>query len=184
MTEKKSHQWRFMTLAIIFCVICMIYLGRLFYIQISGRSDSYDKGTTVRRVTVQAVRGEIYDRNGNALVSNRYTYDLVLSHAAFNATNNLRSVNSACLQMLEGLRKNPEEGKNLREEKFFPFDGAYPYYSYSEDAVDGTSVIYYRLQRVLSDLGMEPDTTVEELVAHYAEKYDLLMVEELAGQKK
>ena len=71
MSENHSHLWRYMTVAVIFCLISVIYLGRLFYIQISGRDDGYDGGTTVRTVTIQAVRGEIYDRNGRALVSNR-----------------------------------------------------------------------------------------------------------------
>ena len=82
MTTQRTHLWRFMTVAIIFCLACVIYLGRLFYIQISGRDDRYSGETTPRTVTIRAVRGEIYDRNGVALVSNSYTYDLTLSHGS------------------------------------------------------------------------------------------------------
>lgn len=174
MSTKRSPTWQYMIIPVLFCVICVIYLGRLFYIQISGRDDGYAAGTDVRKVTVQAVRGEIYDRNGNALVSNRYTYDLTVSWAAFSNTD-VRGRNRACLQMLEGLRQNPEEGKNLREERFFPLGGAYPYYYFTEEATDGDSVVYYRLRRVISDLGLDEDCTAEELVEYYEETFELLV---------
>lgn len=174
MSENRTHLWRYMTVAVIFCLISVIYLGRLFYIQISGRDDGYDGGTTVRTVTIQAVRGEIYDRNGRALVSNRYSYDLTLPYAAFSAMD-LRSMNRTALQLLKALDANPEAGKNLHEERFFPLEGAYPYYTFSTEATDGESVIYYRLQRVLSDLGLKKGTTEEELVGYFVEHYELLM---------
>ena len=83
MSEKQHHSWRYAAIAVLFCLACVIYLGRLFYIQISGRDNQYASGTTVKKVTIQAVRGEIYDRNGNALVTNQSTYDLILSGNAF-----------------------------------------------------------------------------------------------------
>ena len=30
MSENRSHLWRYMTVAVIFCLISVIYLGRLF----------------------------------------------------------------------------------------------------------------------------------------------------------
>ena len=66
----KDHNLRYLSLVALFCIVAVIYLGRLFYIQISGREGSYDTSYTRRTVTVQAVRGELYDRNGKVLVKN------------------------------------------------------------------------------------------------------------------
>lgn len=177
MREKKSSLWRYMGVAILFCVVVMIYMGRLFYIQISGRGGQYDTGNTVSTVTIQAVRGEIYDRNGNALVSNRYSYDLVLSYAGVSKTETTE-MNRAALAMMEALEHGAQEGKNLRTERFFPFDGTYPNYAYSAEATDGQSLVYYRLLRVFSDLKMEKDTTAKELSGYYVERYALLQKDE------
>ncbi len=156
----------------VFCLVCMIYLGRLFYIQVSGKENDYDTDTTTREVTVQAVRGEIYDRNGVKLVANRYSYELSVAHAQFYSMYP-HERNEACLQIIKALQSCNAEG--VREERFFPFEGsAYPFYSYSDDTTDGDSLRYYRLKRVLGDLGLEADTTAEELCDYYVKKYELL----------
>ncbi|MBE6602568.1 MAG: hypothetical protein E7637_08745 [Ruminococcaceae bacterium] len=172
--EKTVRKWRFMGVAVLFCVISVIYLGRLFYIQISGRVRGTEQKNEIRTVTIQAVRGEIFDRNGELLVGNRYTYDLVLSYKTFSSMD-VREANRECLQILQGLSENPEEGSNLREERYFPFEGTYPYYRYSEAALDGESVVYFRLQRVLSDLKLDGDLTAKELAEYYIDAHGLLM---------
>ena len=171
----RNYTMRYLGIVGIFCLICIIYLGRLFYIQISGKENSYDTGTTTRTVTVQAVRGEIYDRNGVKLVANRYTYKLSVVHAQFYAMYP-RQKNDVCLGIREALNACAVEG--VREERFFPFEGsAYPYYSYSADATDGESLRYYRLKRVLKDIGLKEDATAEELCEYYVEKYELLQTD-------
>ena len=174
MASNRTSPWRYLAIAVAFCLICVIYLGRLFYIQISGRDDQYGSGTTVRTVTVQAVRGEIYDRNGKALVTNRYTYDLMLSSSFLSLPNS--RANDTCLKLINALQSTAEGNKHV--ERFFPLDGAYPYYSFSAEATDGDSVVYYRLRRVLGDLDMKTDATAKELVDHYVKTYGLLGVDE------
>ena len=175
MNTKQHPAWRYVAIAVLFCLACVVYLGRLFYIQISGRDNQYASGTEVHRVTIQAVRGEIYDRNGNALVTNRYSYDLILSGNAFVSLADKRA-NDTCLLLLDALESTAEDNKH--QEKFFPMEGAYPYYRYSEAATDGESVIYYRLRRVLGDVGLAADATADQLVKHYVETYGLLAVDE------
>ena len=63
----------------IFLIVCLIFLGRLFYIQVID--DSYKLSATnqaLRHVTQYPVRGLIYDRNGNLLVYNEAAYDLMV----------------------------------------------------------------------------------------------------------
>ncbi|MBQ5834279.1 MAG: hypothetical protein IIW36_05635, partial [Clostridia bacterium] len=64
----QKHTWRYLATAVVFCLLCVTYLGRLFFIQIADRDPTYQTGTTTRTVTVQAARGKIYDRNGKVLV--------------------------------------------------------------------------------------------------------------------
>lgn len=171
MQKEQNRMWRYMAIAVIFCLACVIYLGRLFYIQISGRDSQYGGGTATRRVTVQAVRGEIYDCEGRPLVTNRYTYDLTLSYNSFSALGN-RISNGVCLSLIE-LTDDMNEGK-LREEKFFPFDGEYPHYRFSAEAADGESVRFYRLRRVLGDVGLDEDANEDKITDYYVETYGLL----------
>lgn len=170
-SSEHDHVFRYIIISVVFCVVCVFYLGRLFYIQISGRENAYDTGTTTKTVAVQAVRGEIFDRNGKKLVSNRYTYDLTISHAEFSSLTVYRS-NQACLQLVEALTSCGETG--ARVEKYFPFEGTYPYYYLSEEAAAGDSVSYYRMKRIIGDLRLEEDTTPEELVQYYTDQYQLL----------
>ncbi len=170
MSQDRNHALRYLAVIAVFCTVCVIYLGRLFYIQISGRETSYSTGTEIRTVSIQAVRGEIYDRNGVKLVENHYTYTLSVSHTQFYALS-VREKNEMCLQLLTALKACGAEQKDA--DRFFPFERQYPYYRYSAEACDDDSLIYSRLQRVFKDLGLEKDTTAEELRDVYVKKYDL-----------
>jgi penicillin-binding protein 2 len=165
---------RYLGIVALFCLICVIYLGRLFFIQISGRENAYEADITEREVTVQAVRGETYDRNGVKLVANRYSYDLHLMHSLFFSLS-LPERNEVCLEVQAALAKRGGEG--VREQKFFPFDGTYPNYTYSADTLDSDSIRAYRLKRLLDDVGLEADTTATELRDYYTETYDLLKID-------
>lgn len=165
--SRKSHVVRYLGIVAVFCLICVIYLGRLFYIQITGRSESYIGDTTTRVVTVQAVRGEIYDRNGVPLVKNRYTYDLTLSWASFHAQGQAEA-NRTALFLLEECDR-----ENAHVEKYFPFRGQYPDYTLLPEAADGESILYYRLARVLKSIGLSTDSSPEKIAAYYCDTYGL-----------
>lgn len=167
----QNRIWRYLFVVVAFCLVSVIYLGRLFYIQISGRDATVAEQTVTKTVTVQAVRGEIYDRNGKILVSNRYNYDVVLSRSALMSLGNAGR-NRVYLQLLDALRVCSAEGTHT--ESYFPFEGTYPNYSYSAAVRSGDSVEYYRLQRVLSDLSLKSNLSAEKLVVHYVDAYRLL----------
>ena len=172
--NNRTHTLRYLGIVTLFCLICVIYLGRLFFIQISGRENEYKADITTREVTVQAVRGEIYDRNGVKLVANRYSYDLSFAHSQFYSLS-LQERNTVCLSVQNALDKRGGEG--VREQKFFPFDGTYPNYTYSADTLDGDSIRAYRLKRVLSDVGLKADATATDLRDYYTDTYDLLQLD-------
>ena len=70
-----------MILLLLFSLVLTLYAGRLFFLQIidtDGNTDNTATYTTL--TTVRAARGDILDRNGNVLVGNRASYDLVFNH--------------------------------------------------------------------------------------------------------
>ena len=72
---------RAIALLLIFAAILSLYSIRLFNLQIvetDGKTENLDVYVTQTRV--KAARGDILDRNGNILVGNRASYDLVFNH--------------------------------------------------------------------------------------------------------
>ena len=168
MPPKNRHTLRPLFIVAVFCLICVIYLGRLFYIQIAGKADLYNAGTTTRTVTIRAVRGEIYDRNGKPLVKNQYSYDLTLTYSSFASLDN-KTANKTALFLLAECEK---EGKHT--EKYFPFDGQYPSYTFSAASKDPESAVNYRFNRVQKDMGLRSDLTATEIGDYFVKLYDLL----------
>ena len=81
MKKKREHLFRYITIGAFYVVVCLIFLVRLINIQIAGKdyyTETFHDGYYYRTVPIQAQRGEIFDRNGNALVSNVYSYSLYL----------------------------------------------------------------------------------------------------------
>ncbi len=67
------------TVIAIFLIIGIIYITRLFYIQVIDKSYALSANNNVLRyVTVYPARGLIYDRNGKLLVYNEAVYDLMV----------------------------------------------------------------------------------------------------------
>ena len=62
-----------------FCLIVIIYICRLFYIQVIDDKYKLDaQNNAFRYMTEYPVRGYIYDRNGKLLVFNEASYDLMI----------------------------------------------------------------------------------------------------------
>lgn len=64
----------------VFCIVGLIYLARLFYIQVLD--DTYSLGASknsINRVIETPYRGQIYDRNNKLLVDNTPVYDLYVT---------------------------------------------------------------------------------------------------------
>lgn len=169
----KNHAIRYLAIVAVFCAVCVVYLGRLFYIQISGREGQYDDETDVEYIKVQAVRGEIYDRNGKKLVGNHYTYDMVFSVDFLNL--DTHEQNATCLEVLALI----DGWEELRPTVYSPFGEGqeYPFlYSYADwvaSSATHSSVLSWLEQR-----GLEKNATAEQLVDYYVEAYDLLAVDE------
>ena len=78
---ERISRFRSMILLLLFTLVICLYAGKLFFLQIidtDGNTDNTATYTTL--TTVRAARGDILDRNGNVLVGNRASYDLVFNH--------------------------------------------------------------------------------------------------------
>ena len=86
---ERISRFRSMILLLLFSLVLMLYAGRLFFLQIidtKGNTDNTATYTTL--TTVRAARGDILDRNGNVLVGNRASYDLVFNHYVIKSADN------------------------------------------------------------------------------------------------
>ena len=101
--ERVSRNRAVMLLLIFGCIIAL-YAIKLFDLQIietDGNTDNIAKYTTI--TTVRAARGDILDRNGNVLVGNRASYDLVFNHyviTSYSGTNDaLYTLHKKCQEL-------------------------------------------------------------------------------------
>ena len=155
----KRPSFRIAFVGILFVLICLVYFARMFVIVATADpDDKIETGTYTRTEPIQALRGEIYDRNGNKLVYNEYSYDMVFDYDAMAATQVERNV--TILQAVNALKERGIEKQ--RSESSFPFNGTYPNYTYTAEARDGNSNIYYRLLKRIAEDELETDAPVNK----------------------
>ena len=77
--EKNNFSSRAIILFVIIMLSLLAVLIQVFTLQISGYNDYQIAALKNKNYTVpvQALRGEIFDRNGRALVKNEPTFDLI-----------------------------------------------------------------------------------------------------------
>ena len=169
MRDNRKTLIRIFAVAIVFAVICLIYFVKMINVTLNAGPKIIVTDTYERREPIAALRGQIYDRNGKVLIYNEYSYDLVFDYDAMAATNVDR--NYAILQVVYALRSTGNAGKAA--ESSFPFEGKYPEYSYSDEATDGESTIYYRLlKRIAQDeLEDECDVAKNQLTVAYLDEF-------------
>ena len=148
-TRSISRLWG---LGIAFLLVCAFYVIRLGILELSSQNIGGHKqdGTTERTVVVQAVRGQIYDRNGVPLVVNAYTYDLTLDYSVLPKDQTAR--NDAVLKALLMLEECGEVGKFVTYD--FPFEGYYPNYVYTSVVSDPASNSYDTFLEVVETNGL------------------------------
>ena len=80
-----NYKNRYNIIITIFILCIVIFIIRLFYIQVINENYKYSANSNVLRYEVQqAVRGLIYDRDSNLIVTNSPAYDLMIIPREFN----------------------------------------------------------------------------------------------------
>ena len=78
---ERISRFRATILLLVFALILSFFVFKMYDLQIVETGGVIDNTTTFTTITrVKAARGDILDRNGNKLVGNRASYDLVLNH--------------------------------------------------------------------------------------------------------
>ena len=169
MNKKNKALLRLFAVGAVFLAVCLVFVIRIINIASSSTTDRIETGTYIRQEVIYAQRGEIYDRNGNKLVYNKYTYDLVLDYDAMAATQAQR--NHDILALLEAIENTGNSHKISQES--FPFDGTYPNYTYKAESLDGKSNVYYRLLKRIAENELETDSEKpkNELTVSYLDSF-------------
>ena len=162
---------RLIAIGAVFLVVALIYLVQLITVRVFGSNSGlfsiYDGGISKTTVSVSAVRGDIYDRNGVLLVTDRTLRDLSFTYEAIPDTS--KEFNVTIAQTVEAMKRTETVGTRTE----FPIDGTYPSYRYFAEAVDPESPYYMGMQTVLSSLGLPKDAACDTLIDAIVQKYSL-----------
>lgn len=162
--------FRILFLGAVFVVACIVFAARMIYVTINiDPVETVQEYRYEREEPIQALRGQIYDRNGKVLVYNETSYNMVFDYDAMAADNIDR--NYAILQAIYSLSNTGNQNK--RAETEFVFDGSYPNYTYSSEAKDTDSAVYFHLLRRIAENELETNAPISktELTATYLEEF-------------
>ena len=154
---------RAIALLLIFATILSLYSFRLFNLQIidtDGNTDNTD--VYVTRTRVKAARGDILDRNGNILVGNRASYDLVFNHYVITSSDN---TNDSLMRLIE---KTRELGITYMDH--FPITKDRPF---EYTLTDYTTAWQGYFQSYLRDRSIDSDITAPLLMQRMRERYKI-----------
>ena len=154
---------RAIALLLIFATILSLYSFRLFNLQIidtDGNTDNTDVYVTQTRV--KAARGDILDRNGNILVGNRASYDLVFNHYVITSSDN---TNDSLMRLIE---KTRELGITYMDH--FPITKDRPF---EYTLTDYTTAWQGYFQSYLRDRSIDSDITAPLLMQRMRERYKI-----------
>lgn len=100
---ERISRFRAIMLLVLFGVVLTLFAGKLFKLQIIDTKGNTDNAQTYGTVTtVRAGRGDLLDRNGNVLVGNRASYDLVFNHYVIKSYD---GTNEALLRLVQKCRE-------------------------------------------------------------------------------
>ncbi len=162
--ERISRFRAFMLLGLFLLVLCLFGV-KLFGLQVTESNSNISNVTTYSTITrVKAARGDITDRNGNILVGNRASYDLVFNHYVIISSDN---TNESLVKLLD---KCNELGISYADH--FPITKTRPF----EYTLDEYSAAWRNhFQSFLSDdwCGLDSDITAPLLIQKLREVYDI-----------
>ena len=147
----------------LFAFVMLLYAGRLFVLQIIETDGNTDNTTTYSSITrVKAARGDILDRNGNVLVGNRASYNLVFNHYVIKS---YAERNEALYRLVQ---KCAELGITYSDH--FPVTRERPFeYTYTELNTSWQN----NFQLFMSDIGLDSDVTAPLLVEKMRSRYGI-----------
>ena len=160
---ERISRFRAMLFLALFAFVLVLFAGRLFVMQIietEGDTDNTEVYGTI--TTVRAARGDILDRNGNVLVGNRASYNLVFNHYVINSYSDR---NQALYRLVQ---KCKELGITYNDH--FPVTRQRPFEYTLTDLVSSWQ---NHFQAFMVDRGLDSDITAPLLVEKMRARYDI-----------
>ena len=152
------------TILSVVLVLLLGFFGFKLYdlqiIQTGGNTNNQATFTTLTRV--KAARGDILDKNGNLLVSNRASYDLIINHYV------LLTADGTNENVLRLIKRSKEAGIEYTEH--FPVSLERPF-TYTRE--EQTAVWQGHFQTFLHYMEIDSDITAPLLVEKLRERYDI-----------
>ena len=150
---------------LVFCLFIGFFAFKLYDMQIietGGKTDNTKIFVTETRV--KAARGNILDRNGNVLVSNRASYDLVLNHyiicSAADTNDRLLDLVNLCREM------------NIEYSDHFPVTKELPF-AYTLSDYNSTWQGYFQAYLPKKSGGLDSDITAPLLIRKLRTSYGI-----------
>ena len=160
---ERISRFRAIILVCIVATILLLFSMRLFTLQIIETDGNTDNTTTFTTLTrVKAARGDILDRNGNILVGNRASYDLVFNHYVITSSDN---TNQSIYNLI---KKTKELGVGYNDH--FPITATRPF-EYTLDSYSTAWRGYF--QKYLSERGIDSDITAPLLLEKLRTRYSI-----------
>ena len=160
---ERISRFRAALFLVLFAFILTLFAGKLFMLQIvetDGNTDNTQTYTTL--TTVRASRGDILDRNGNVLVGNRASYDLVFNHYVIKSYSDR---NEALYRLVQKCRE-----LGITYNDHFPVTQTQPF-EYTLTSMASTWQNNFLLY--MTDRGLDPDITAPLLVQKLRSSYDI-----------
>ncbi len=160
---ERISRFRAMLFLVLFAFVLVLFAGRLFVLQIvqtKGDTDNAQVYSTV--TTVRAARGDILDRNGNVLVGNRASYNLVFNHYVIKS---YAERNEALYRLVQ---KCEELGITYSDH--FPVTRDRPF-EYTLTSMNTSWQNNFQL--FMTDIGLDSDVTAPLLVENMRSRYDI-----------
>ena len=160
---ERISRFRAVLFLVLFAFVLLLFAGRLFVLQIvetDGNTDNTQTYTTL--TTVRAARGDILDRNGNVLVGNRASYDLVFNHYVIKSNDNANE------HLYNLVQKCKELGIEYNDH--FPVTKTRPF-EYTLTSFNTSWQNHFQL--FMSDISLDSDITAPLLVEKMRVRYDI-----------
>lgn len=152
-----------------FALVCILFAARLIFLQFDAQKTedlrAQTEFTTETQV-IQALRGNICDRNGKPLVSSAYSYDIVFDYNSM--PDDFVAFNRTILAVLDAMKSTNNIAK--RPNDLYPFAGEYPNLYYTAEATNPDSLTYAALNKMLGELEMK-DATAKEFVEYLVKRF-------------
>ena len=152
---------RAVALIALFLVLLCVYSGRMYALQMLDAGDVVSNSDTYTSyTTVKASRGDLLDRDGNVLVGNRASYNLVFNNFVLMSSG---SANEHLLRLVQLCRD-----LNIEYVEHFPITWERPY-EYIRDEFDSSWYTYF--QDYLNYMEIDSDITAPRLIRDLRKYY-------------